>query len=143
MVLNLETRKPVTELTPGDFVAFPIWEYALDEETLPGRDETWVRPVDAKVIEMGLCSLQVATDFRAASGRIFLGFSNVNTWERGIEVEAVVLLAEGHYMPLYRLDEILDAFGMTEAELFPLSYVLRVPIDGEAVPREGIISNDS
>jgi hypothetical protein len=85
--------------------------------------------------------LQVATDLRAACGRNFVGFSNVNTWSRGIEVEAVVLLAEGHYIPLYYPSEILERFWMTEAELFPLAYVLQVTIEGEAEPREGVIGS--
>ncbi|HMB75543.1 MAG TPA: hypothetical protein VKN76_04030 [Kiloniellaceae bacterium] len=36
---------PYHDLSLEDFLAYPIWEWALDEETLPGRDETWVRPM--------------------------------------------------------------------------------------------------
>jgi hypothetical protein len=44
------TRKPVDQLTLGDFAAFPVWEYANDEQGAEGRDETWVRPVDTTVV---------------------------------------------------------------------------------------------
>jgi hypothetical protein len=39
------SAKPVANLTAEDLARFPVWEYNLDGETLPGRDETWVVPV--------------------------------------------------------------------------------------------------
>jgi hypothetical protein len=45
MPATLKTRKPVNELTVEDLLAFPIWEFAADEEGAEGQDETWVRPV--------------------------------------------------------------------------------------------------
>lgn len=42
---NGRTRKPVDAITPADAADFPVWEYANDEEGLPGRDETWMRPL--------------------------------------------------------------------------------------------------
>ncbi len=45
MAPNPDTRKPVDELDLGDLSVFPVWEFAIDEEALEGRDETWVRPV--------------------------------------------------------------------------------------------------
>jgi len=41
---TLRTRKPIDRLTVDDLVAYPIWEYAIDEEVVDDRDETWVRP---------------------------------------------------------------------------------------------------
>ena len=57
------TRKPIDQLTPEDLEAFPIWEFATDEEEDDERDETWVRPVDAAFIEPDQYSLSVAADF--------------------------------------------------------------------------------
>jgi hypothetical protein len=37
-------RKQVYELKPEDLSAFPIWEFALDEESEPDQDEATVRP---------------------------------------------------------------------------------------------------
>jgi hypothetical protein len=77
-----ETRKPVDQLTPEDFAAFPIWEFAIDDEpsdTEPEQDETWVRPVDASVAAVDAYSLLVAADFTTASGRPLQGFVGVTT----------------------------------------------------------------
>lgn len=51
---TLKTRKPIDTLDAADLAKFPIWELASDEEDVPGRDETWVRPVDASFVRMGL-----------------------------------------------------------------------------------------
>ena len=45
MSYKVGKSKPMTEVTLKDCLRHPIWEWALDEETLPGRDETWQRPV--------------------------------------------------------------------------------------------------
>ena len=37
--------KPMAEVSLKDCLKHPIWEWALDEETLPGHDETWQRPI--------------------------------------------------------------------------------------------------
>ena len=39
------TSRPIEELTLDDILRHPIWVWALDEETVEGQDETWVKPV--------------------------------------------------------------------------------------------------
>jgi hypothetical protein len=53
MPATLKTRKPVDKLTVGDLVAFPIWEFASDEESVEGQDETWVRPRTVQKLAQG------------------------------------------------------------------------------------------
>lgn len=60
MPATIATRKPVTDLTADDLETFPVWEFAMDEENIPGRDETWVRPIDTATIPEGLSSISVA-----------------------------------------------------------------------------------
>jgi hypothetical protein len=55
---------PIDKLTAADLLAFPLWEFATDEEDVEGPDETWVRPVDAQVVRAGSWSLCVGADFR-------------------------------------------------------------------------------
>ena len=37
--------KPNEDLTWSDLNGHPIWIWAVDEETVPGQDETWVKPI--------------------------------------------------------------------------------------------------
>jgi hypothetical protein len=45
MSYRVGKSKPLTEVTLEDCLRYPIWEWALDEETQPGHDESWQRPV--------------------------------------------------------------------------------------------------
>jgi hypothetical protein len=140
---SLRTRKPVDALTPDDLAAFPIWEFALDEEDEPDRDETWVRPVRGTRVPRGRASLSVAADVEAASGMRCDGFVGISTVE-AVEINALVLLVEGKYLfvssrhPETRT-ELAAALGVRGAELFPLRYRLRVLVVGERGLREGSI----
>jgi hypothetical protein len=108
MSISLNTRKPVDELQPADFAAFPIWEFAIDEEEIEDQDETWVRPLAATLIEPDLYSLSVAAQFITASGHSIMGFLGVTT-----------------------------ALGMLVSDVFPLKFTLQVLLRGESTARQG------
>jgi hypothetical protein len=136
MGATLATRKPIDELTEADIDAFPIWEFCSDEEDLEGQDETWVRPVDASVVELGLYSLSVAADFLAADGRKLVGIIGVTTADE-IEIDSVgALITAGQYLPvapaeqrfaLEARERVAEALGADVSRVFPLEFQLRVP----------------
>jgi hypothetical protein len=140
---TLKTRKPIDQLSVGDLVAFPIWEFATDEEDSEGQDETWVRPVDARSIRKGLWSLSVATDYHTRAGASIAGFIGVSTAE-GVEIDNAVLLPKGKYIfvdvrsPASRR-ATAKALGLSVKDVFPLKFTLRVPIGREKTFRTGVI----
>lgn len=136
-----ETRKPIDQLTADDLLVFPIWEFATDEEGVEGRDETWVRPVDARTVRKGLWSLSVAADFRTSSGVAIPGFVGVTTAD-GIELSQGVLLPNGRYIFVDVSDAsarsaTANALGLREQDTFPLTFTLRVRIGREREFRAG------
>lgn len=140
---TLKTREPIDQQTASDLSAFPIWEYASDEEEVEDQDETWVRPVDAQVVRKGQWSLTVAAEFRTRTGTTFTGFIGVTTAE-GIEIDGAVLLREGEYVVVdggSAADRRATAktLGMSTRELFPLTYTLRVRVGREKELRTGLI----
>ena len=140
---TLKTRKPIDQLVSSDLIAFPIWEFALDEEGVEDQDETWVRPIDAKVVRKGQWSLPVAAEFRARTGTTFPGFVMVTTAE-GIKIDGAVLLPEAKYVvvdagsPAERR-ATAKALGMSTRDLFPLTYTLRVRVGREKELRTGLV----
>lgn len=140
---TIKTRKPIGELTADDFVAFPIWEFALDDEGVEGQDETWVRPVPERIVGKGRYSLSVAADFQTPSGLDIPGFIDVGTAE-GVEVGSAVLLPDGAYVVVEAGDAAgrratSVALGLAVKQTFPLTYALRVRIGREKQPRTGSI----
>lgn len=148
MAATLKTRKPVDHLTASDLSTFPVWEYALDEEGTEGRDETWVRPLNAQGVPRGQYSLQVAADFKAACGRTYSGFVDVTTAEEPVNISGGVILHGSDYLfipspGMFGFEEargeLLSRLKLSESELFPITYTLRVLIVGERFYRTGAL----
>jgi hypothetical protein len=155
MTATLKTRKRVDKLTLADFVAFPIWEFASDEEGVEGQDETWVRPVHRNQVPARAYSQLVASDFTTASGAKIQGFMVVTTAEKS-QISAGSLIGDGSYLVLPNMSEqrareeglvwarrsrkhFLNALGSTAAKVFPIAYTLRVRIRGENTFRSGVV----
>jgi hypothetical protein len=143
---NLNTRKTVGSLTLADFAAFPLWEYASDEEGAPDRDETWVRPFAAAVVPLGAYSIHVAADFLTASGRMYSGFVTASTPGGEVDICQGVILDGASYlfipnpeMVLFQQmrEELISTFGEPQEAIFPISYTLRIRIAGETGMRCG------
>ena len=142
---SLRTRKPVDQLKPEDLEAFPIWEFAIDEEESEEQDETWVRPVPGNVVAPDLYSLTVAADFRTASGEAISGAVDVTTAEE-FEFGHGVLLHEGKYIFVPSAEftgakterkAVALALGMSVKQVFPLKFTLRALVEGETIFRHG------
>jgi hypothetical protein len=155
MPTTLKSRKPVNELTVADLAAFPIWEFATDEEDIEGRDETWVRPVKTNEVPRDAYSQLVATDFTTVSGVMWQGFMTVTTTD-AIEVTPGSLVGEGCYLvlpsmaderarregldwPIEARQDLLRVLGRPARAVFPISYTLRVRIRGEKQLRSGVV----
>jgi hypothetical protein len=138
--------KPVELLTLADLAAFPIWEWA-DEGEFEDRDETWVCPVDAQTVPRRSYTM-VATRFRAACGREYLGNMSVSRLEDPAELfNGVIYEGERFYLVPnpelvffdHAMASLLDGLGLSKTELFPIAFTLRVPFDGEPECRSGIL----
>jgi hypothetical protein len=137
-----ETRKPIDQLTAEDLKAFPVCEFAIDEEDVEGRDETWVRPLNVGQILRDAWSLSVASDFISPNGNKFEGIMEVTT-AIDSPCSSACLIVGGAYMYIdgapgsRERQAISKALGGTEAELFPMKYTLRVLVEGESTCRTG------
>jgi hypothetical protein len=145
--VNLETRKPVDILTLVDFVAFPVWEYADDEEAVEGQDETWVRPINTAIVPKRSYT-HVAADFTAPCGKQYAGFVTVSTLNGPPDVCQGVILHAGDYLFVSNPEAmgfdksrkiLLNALGLTETEVFPLSFRLRVRVAGVTKYSGGVL----
>ena len=147
---SLKTRKPVDQLRVVDLEAFPIWEFATDEEDDDNMDETWVRPVKAKSIPVDAHSLSVFAKFTTSSGVELKGMVGVNTAEEFEAVHAAVVTEENYiFIPWPGLTgapelarNAAKELGIKATDLFPLTYRLAVVVDGEVNLRVGVYRYD-
>ena len=140
----LKTRMQVYELTPGDLVQVPIWEFALDEEGKKGQDEATVRPwKKAGVLDPTHGTFIVRAAFILADGTRHLGYLTLRA-DRDISipaVEPIIVTAHGQVMFWYgvltpdaeRLQKAYMSLGGTQ--VFPIRYesdvrLFRGPVSG-------------
>ena len=139
---SIATRKPIDRLTVEDLEAFPVWEFATDEEDVEGMDETWVKPVRCNAIPEGEFSLTVAAVFKLNCGLVYPGLLCCNTYAC-FEVSAIALLTEKDRIvfsegtPSALVAAAFTELGLGREHVFPLQYSTRVPSRTTGVPEQG------
>jgi len=137
-------RKQVYELRPDDLATASIWEFALDEEGLPGQDEATVKPrADLERADPGDGLFVVRAEFVSADGTRFDGYvSPQHEAELGwIQPTVVTMTGQvGFWLGAFpprpgHLDEAYAIVGKTAGELFPIRY--RAVVEHGGVPLEG------
>jgi hypothetical protein len=74
-------RKQASDLRPADYERFPVWEFCLDEERVPGQDECTVRPfLSKRALRFPNHYVVIASTMRLACGRECFG--TINPGER-------------------------------------------------------------
>jgi hypothetical protein len=108
---------------------------------------TWVRPVDTSIVPKGSYT-HVAAEFTAICGKRFAGFVTVSTLDGPPDVCQGVVVHVGDYLFVSNseacgFDEsrkhLLTAVHLTEVEMFPLSFRLRVPVAGGGKHTGGVL----
>jgi hypothetical protein len=138
---SLDTRKPVHMLTVADLEAFPVWEFASDEEDVEGMDETWVKPV-GHVLPENEAALSVATVFKLSCGLVYPGLMWCDTYAE-FEVSAIALLTErdrlifSEGMPRQHIAEALTELGLDWDQVFPVQYCTRAKRSCTSKPEHG------
>ena len=157
MSATKRTRKPVDQLTIEDLRKYAVWEYSIDDEGANAeQDETWVKPVSNSTVPRDSYSQIVAANFSAANGSAFCGFMVVTTAGPKIEITPGALigdfgyrvlpqqsrkqaLADKHTWVIQDRDKFLKSIHASERTTFPMSFKLRVPIQGEKHLRTGSV----
>jgi hypothetical protein len=131
-------RKHVYELTADDLRRVPVWEFTLDEETLPGQDETTVRPrPDVLAVDYRGGMFVVRARFVARDRTEFLGHADPDPYAGGMQHPHIVT-TEGHVGFWWGIrepsqEDLTDAYrrlGTTADHLFPLRFEGTVALAG-------------
>ncbi len=134
------------QLRRVDLKTFPVWEFASDEESTEGRDETWVRPVQTEHVPDTAYSLSVAATLTTPEGVAYAGIVGVNTADGFETVHAAVLTEDNYvFIPWPGMagaskfaQDAAKELRLRSEQLFPLAFRLVVTIQGESLPREGV-----
>lgn len=129
----MRIRKQVDELTPEDFTEHPIWEFALDEETVEGQDEATVRPYSASgPLDESDGMFVVRARFELADGTVLDGYlTPAVEGLDGLETYQPTIVTQNGQVPLWfglfppGPDERHRLYGMlakNTTAVFPLKF---------------------
>lgn len=133
-----EIRKHVYHLTLDDLERCAQWEFALDEEGLPGQDESTVRPKPDWIVAdagNGLCV--VKTKFVAADGSLFKGFCTPQHDNELSHIQPTIVTPQEHVsfwfgmmeLPRDEMKKYYGLLGKDGATLFPLRFEATMPVE--------------
>src|SRR5262249_35559720 len=138
MTHQSKIRRQVYDLSVQDLLEVPAWEYASDEESVPGQDEATVRPYLTRPIDPADGTIVVRTAFELADRSRFVGYVHtaplVGTWDLG--GIAPVIIAERGQVSLWlgafpkadRVQRSLDILNKSPSQIFPAGYKSDVSI---------------
>lgn len=144
MARIMKMRKSVCELTLEDLIRFRVWECALDEEDVPGQDETTVRPYEhTGELNPSDGMFVVLASFTFADGSIWQGYLTPSLHDRNNlgTVQPIIVTSEGQVgfwcggiAP--SADELAKRYGFlgrTASRVFPIRFESQVELVGGAI----------
>lgn len=126
-----EITKPVAELTEDDLRRSPIWEYGTGNESKPGRDETWVRPVRRLPVR-SLANRMAWTPIRLANGTATYGLVGNISLRHPRQTRNFIVITffkDGRSFTFSHArpkgaSGLAHHLGLRQKDIFPLSYDL-------------------
>ncbi|HKD21627.1 MAG TPA: hypothetical protein VKB71_06420 [Rhizomicrobium sp.] len=121
--------KNMEQLTPSDFAAYPVWEFALDLEEV---DDLAMRPVTTLPVH-DLANRTVGIEVRLANGSmLWAGLGNIVLNDPGRTKRTLVasFYIGGQWIPLsrsvnaemYGPDALARRLGLRTKDVFPITY---------------------
>ncbi|MBC7452798.1 MAG: hypothetical protein H7335_03680 [Massilia sp.] len=133
MTIDLESRRSIRKISGADFAAYPVWEWAINEES-HGHGESFLRPTSLDSIPPGLVRHYVVS--------AVVTLSDGSTVPACVEVDVRTKMV--HYSPMFivlqerHLDlggaEAITALSLytRQADTRPVSWQLAVTLEGSA-----------
>jgi hypothetical protein len=138
--------KNMENLTPEDFAAYRVWEFALDLEEV---DDLAMRPVPNLPVN-DLRNRLAGTEVRLANGsRLLAGIGNIflNDAQKTKRLLGVRFYIGGEWVPLsremnvamYGPEALARRLGLTVNEMFPVTYDVSASCIGDRNATRGSI----
>lgn len=144
-MMSPKTRKPVCDLSLGDFDQCPVWEFALDEEGEEGQDEATVRPyLKDEPVDASSGMFVVRARFLLADGTRLFGYHSLPVHgDSTLSTLQPIIVTHGGQVPFWcgvlvpenaRIAESYRRLAKSAPEqVFPLTFESDVPVLGGSI----------
>ena len=139
MHIDLASRRSIRKVSRADFAAFPVWEWAINEEETAGLDESFLRPTSLSSITPGLVAQYVAgASATLSDGTVLPACVEVTVRGTQVRVDPLYLFLQERPIGFAGAETMTVLSHLTgKAGTRAVSWVLAVPLDGKPAPLSG------
>lgn len=133
MTIDLESRRSIREISRADFAAYPIWEWALNEEN-HGYDASFLRPTSLDSVPAGLVRHYVVSASATLSdGSVVPACVEVDVRTKMVQYTPMFIMLQDRHLDFGGRETISVLSHYTrQPNTRPLSWQLAVAVEGRA-----------
>ncbi len=141
MTIDLDTRRSIRQIAREDFAAYPVWEWALNDELTQGHGESFVRPSALASLPLGLaCHYIVSATAILSDGSALPACVDVAVRGKKVKVEPMFIFLQDRHLDFGgAVTRTVLSHYTKQPHARPVSWELAVPIDGQAAPLKGAV----
>lgn len=140
MSLDLESRRPVRQMTGADFAAYPVWEWAINEEGTLGQDESFLRPTSLDSVPAAPGHYVVAARVTLSEGSVLPACVQVQIRGKKPQCAPMFIVMPDRHLDFAGPATVTVLSHYTKANgTRPIAWELCVPITGHPHPVRGLL----
>lgn len=140
MTIDLESRRSIRRISRADFAAYPIWEWAINEES-HGHGESFLRPTSLDSLPAGLARhYVVGASATLSDGSVLPACAEVVVRPHKVQVAPMFIFLQDRQMDFAGPETVTVLSHYTKRpDTRPVSWTLAVPVEGQGTPPAGRI----
>lgn len=141
MTIDLHSRRSIRKIARGDFLAYPVWEWALNEEHTQGNGESFVRPTELVSLPLGPSrQFIVSATATLNDGSVLPACVEVSVRAKKVRIAPMFIFLQDRHLDFGGPETatVLSHY-IKRADAYPVSWELAVPLDGETAPPKGAV----
>lgn len=141
MTIDLQSRRSIRKIARGDLDAYPVWEWALNDEHTDGHGESFVRPTELGIIPVGAVrQFIVSATATLNDGSVLPACAEVSVRAKNVQVEPMFIFLQDRHLDFGGAETatVLSHY-IKRADARPVSWELAVALEGETAPLKGIV----
>ena len=138
MTIDLHTRRSIRKIARADFVAYPVWEWAINEDQSHGHGESFVRPTELSSLSLALVRQYiVSATVTLSEGSALPGCVEVSVRNGKLHMEPMFIFLQDRHLDFGGAETrtVLSHYTKHPGAR-PVRWQLAVALDGESAPRQ-------
>lgn len=141
MTIDLHSRRSIRKIARGDFLVYPVWEWALNEEHTQGNGESFVRPTELRSIALGpVRQLIVGASATLSDGTVLPACVEVSVRANKVTIAPMFIFLQDRHLDFGGAETATVLSHYTKRpDTYPVRWELAVALDGETTPPKGAV----